>query len=371
MSDGCANDREPIQIENDADLGALIALAGLPNLTPARFWSLVELGAPTEVWARVMAGGAPRHGRGPDAAMRWPGWSTLIDPQVERARHERAGIAVLPFGADGYPDALLDDPDPPPIIFRKGPAELDDRVRVAVVGTRKCTIYGREIAQELGASLAHRGVDVVSGLASGVDAAAHAGAITKDPARLVAVVAGGVDVVYPESNRGLYRAIAEHGALLSEWPLGARPAPWRFPARNRLVAALSAAVVVVESREKGGSMYTVDEALRRDRAVFAVPGSIRSPVSAGTNKLIADGAYALNNIDDLLDAVAPLTGPKSVQAQLGIDSWLLETIGWEPVELDTVVQECGRSPSEVTLEVERLIGHGAVRRLGGVIERVA
>jgi len=295
----------------------------------------------------------------------------LIDPERELARHRSTGVAVLPFGHSGYPDALLCDPDPPAVVFRQGPCTLDDRVRVAIVGTRKCTPYGRDIARELGASLAHRGVDVVSGLASGIDAAAHAGAASQDPARMVAVVAGGVDVVYPPRNRGLYEKVATSGALLSEWPLGASPAPWRFPARNRLVAAMSAAIVVVESPEKGGSMYTVDEALTRDRAVFAVPGNIRSPVSRGTNKLIADGAHALYDINDLLDSVAPLQGPTLIQTTLGLDSWLLEAIGWEPMELDHLVGECGRTPSEVTLEVERLIGGGALRRLGGVIERVA
>ena len=241
MSDGSANERFPIDLAGETDLGALIALAGLPNLTPKRLWSLVELGPPSTVWARVVAGGAPRHGRGRDAAARWSGWCTLIDPQTELVRHERFGVRVLPFGNDGYPDAFIDDPDPPPVIFRQGPAPLDDRVRVAIVGTRRCSRYGQDIAYELGCALAQRGVDVVSGLASGIDAAAHAGAISANPERAVAVVAGGVDVVYPVRNRGLFRTIAEHGALLSEWPLGARPETWRFPARNRLVAALSAA----------------------------------------------------------------------------------------------------------------------------------
>ncbi len=393
MSDerALASGRRPIEIEDEADLGALIALAGLPNLSPRRFWSLVELGPPNAVWSRVASGRAPQSGRSRDAATRWQGWSTLIDPRIELDRHERFGVAVLPFGHHEYPDAFLDDPDPPPVVFRQGPAVLDDRVRVAIVGTRKCSRYGHGIAHELGAALAYRGVDVVSGLASGIDAAAHAGAITKDAGRTVAVVAGGVDVIYPPQNRGLYRQIAVSGALLSEWPLGARPHPWRFPARNRLVAALSAAVVVVESLQKGGSMYTVDEALERGRAVFAVPGSIHSPVSSGPNKLIAEGAHALHSFDELLEAVAPLrsktprqetTSPangrplnvepaRAEQVPLGVGSWLLETIGWEPMALDAVVGESGRTPSEVTLEVERLISDGAVRRLGAIVERVA
>ncbi len=364
--------RSPIAYTSAHELGALVALAGLPRLTPRRLWSLIDLGPPSHVWKRVAAGGAPRHGRERDMASEWASWCARVDPAVEWERHQRDGTFVLPFGHPGYPDALLDDPEPPPVVFRRGQAELDDRVRVAIVGTRACSRYGLQVAHELGAALADRGVDVVSGLASGIDAAAHAGAISADPARTVAVVAGGCDIVYPARNRGLYQVVAEHGVLLSEWPLGSRPETWRFPARNRVVAALSAAVVVVESPRKGGSMYTVDEALRRNRAVFAVPGSIYSPVSAGTNRLIADGALSLHDLDELLDSVAPRTrtSPKPTQGELGVDSWLLELIGWEPLELDTVVLESGRSPSEVTLEVERLIGVGAVRRLGGVLERV-
>jgi len=372
MSEFSANERDPIQAVTDQDQAALVALAGLPKLSPSRFWSLVEMDSPAKVWRLVASGGAPRHGRaGPDAAHAWPTWCRSVDPELELERHRQRSTAVLPFGHADYPDALRDDPDPPPVVFRQGPERLDDRARVAIVGTRRCTNYGTDVARQLGAALAERGVDVVSGLAAGVDAAAHAGAISKSPARAVAVVAGGVDVIYPQRNRGLYNEIATHGALLSEWPLGARPETWRFPARNRVVAALSAATVVVESGLKGGSLYTVDEALRRNRAVFAVPGPIHSPASRGTNKLIADGAYSLHDLDELLDAVAPLQGPKPVQADLGIDSWMLEIVGWQPMELDRVVSASGRPPSEVTLEVERLIGAGALRRFGGVVERVA
>jgi len=365
------NGRHPVAAPTDEDLGALIALSGLPSLSPKRLWALLELGTPSQVWDRVVGGGAPQSGRAKDASLRWPGWSRLIDPAVELDRHRRANVAILPFGHPGYPDALLDDPEPPAILFRAGPQPLDDRVRVAIVGTRNCTQYGRDIARQLGDALATRGVDVVSGLASGIDAAAHAGAADADPERTVAVVAGGVDIIYPQRNRGLYAKVVKHGALLSEWPLGSRPETWRFPARNRIVAALSAAVVVVESANKGGSMYTVDEALARHRAVFAAPGPIFSPASAGPNKLIADGAHSLHRIDELLEVVAPLSAPAPVQATLGIDSWLLEIVGWQPVDLETVVTESGRSPAQVTLEVERLIAKGAIRRLGGVIERLS
>ena len=360
-----------VHAETEADLAALVALAGLPNLSPKRFWSLVALGRPSKTWSRVVAGRAPRTGRTRDAAEVWASWSARVDLGQLLHAHRQAGVQILPYGTATYPTVLLDDPEPPVLVFCLGPIELADRVRVGIVGTRRCTRYGRDIAHELGAALAHRSVDVVSGLAHGIDAAAHAGAQTSDRGRVVAVVAGGVDVIFPRGNAALWRSVAASGVLVSEWPLGARPERWRFPARNRLIAALSAAVVVVESPEKGGSMYTVDEALRRDRAVFSVPGSIRSPVSAGTNRLIADGAIPLCNFDELLDAVAPQPATVSIRRKPATDSWLLDLIGWEPMALDAIVTASGRPPADVTLEVEQLIAAGQViRRLGSVVERL-
>jgi len=370
MSDGF-DERAPIEVASDAELAALIALAGLPGLTPRRFWSLLELGAPDELWQLVKAGAAPRTGRLRDAALSWSGWCAQIDPNRELERHRSGGVTVLPYGHPSYPLSLIDDPEPPPLLFRQGPAEIQDRPRVAVVGTRKCTQYGRDVAHRLGIALAASGVDVVSGLASGIDAAAHAGAIKADPTMTIAVVAGGVDVIYPPTNHGLYGQIAQHGVLLSEWPLGARPDKWRFPARNRLVAALSAAVVVVESALRGGSMYTVDEAIERNRPVFAVPGPIHSPVSQGTHHLISEGAHLLGSIEHLVRTVAPDLTPRQTHFLITTESWLLDLIGWEPMDLETVVIRSQRSPSDVTLEVERLIGLGALRRSGAIVEQVA
>lgn len=381
MSDSGAH---AVSVATDEDRAAIVALSGLPGLTPGRFWSLLSLAEPAKVWQLVCQGKSPRSGRARDAADQWPAWTARVDPPALLARHQDRNVSVHIFGSASYPSVLLDDPDPPPVLYQQGPHRLDDRVRVAIVGTRKCTFYGQQVAQQLGLALARRGVDVVSGLASGIDAAAHAGAIEADAARTIAVVAGGVDHIYPKRNRGLFATVASSGALLSEWPLGATPMPWRFPARNRLVAALSAAVVVVESPVKGGSMYTVDEAMRRNREIFAVPGSILSPVSAGTNRLVAEGAFSLHVIDHLLDAVAPLPTARGDQANrrthkqaepsqlvLGTDSWLLELVGWEPADLDSIVMRSGRSPGDVALEAERLIASGALRRRGALLERVA
>lgn len=356
-------------IEGDADLAALVSLAALPGIAPKKVWALVDDRSPSVAWSEVRAGGRTL-GR---ASGEWADWARSVDPAEVLGAHRRHGVRVVPYGASGYPSRLLDDPEPPAVLFTQGPSMVDERVAIAIVGTRRCTRYGTDIARELGGVLAERGILVVSGLAHGIDAAAHAGAGRADPACCVAVVAGGVDAVYPANNRGLWHAVARSGLLLSEWPLGASARPWRFPARNRLVAALSVAVVVVESGVRGGSMYTVDEALQRDRVVFAVPGSIRSPSSFGTNRLIAEGATLLDDIAAFADALAPRPR-ETVQTTLALgdpeSSWLLDLIGWEPATVEQVLAASDKTATEVTIEIEMLLADGRLARSGSRLERL-
>lgn len=365
-----------LDIESDEELAALIALAAMPGLSPGRLWELCALGPLPSVWERVREDALPSSARPRNVSTSWSAWSATIDPAAMLARHRTSGVRVIPFGHAGYPELLIDDPDPPAVLFRSGPADVDGRVAVAIVGTRRCTRYGRSVAQELGAALAARGVLVVSGLAHGIDAAAHAGAAGADPGACIGVVASGLDVIYPRGNRELWNSVAEQGSLWSEWPLGATARPWRFPARNRLVAALSAAVVVVESGTRGGSLYTVDEALLRDRSVFAVPGSIHSPVSLGTNRLIRQGAQILCSIEELADALAPAVAQLALPVdQVGTaapapTSWLLDAMGWDPITLEGLLAVSGRTPADVTLEIERQIAAGTIVREGARLERV-
>ncbi len=371
------HEREAITIDGDDELAALVALSALPGIAPARLWALLSLGPPSSVWERACRGALPRMTRG-QATEEWQRWAVTIDQRGLLGAHRSQGITILPFGHVGYPELLMHDPDPPAVLYTSGPTSLDQRVSVAIVGTRRSTRYGHDVAHDLGAELAARGILVVSGLAHGIDAAAHAGAASADPACCVGVVASGLDRVYPANNRGLWHAVADRGCLVSEWPLGSAARPWRFPARNRLVAALSAAVVVVESAARGGSMYTVDEAVRRDRSVFAVPGSINSPASVGTNKLIGEGAQLLASTAELADALAPA----AEQLQFEVDkdkratgsddetSWLLQLIGWEPITVDGIVATADRSPIDVTLEIERQIAAGTIVRQGVRVERV-
>jgi DNA processing protein len=217
-------------------------------------------------------------------------------------------VRILLPGGDGYPSDLVGDPGAPAVLFALGdPAVVEGVPRVAVVGTRSATPYGRQVASELAADLAAAGVVVVSGLARGIDGAAHAGVVrggSTASAPPVAVVGTGLDVVYPASNRALWESVAATGAVLSESALGTAPHPRVFPARNRIIAALSDVVVVVECHRSGGSLYTVESAARRSVPVCAVPGSVRSRASDGTNALLVDGCAPVRDASDVLVAVS-------------------------------------------------------------------
>jgi DNA processing protein len=228
---------------------------------------------------------------------------------AETARHHRRhGVRVLLPGGAGYPSDLVGDPGAPAVLFALGdPGAIEGHPRVAVVGTRSATPYGRQVASELAADLSAAGVVVVSGLARGIDGAAHAGVVrarSTGSAPPVAVVGTGLDVVYPASNRELWEAVATTGAVLSESTLGTPPHPRVFPARNRIIAALSDVVVVVECHRDGGSLYTVEAAARRSVPVCAVPGSVRSRASDGTNALLVDGCAPVRDASDVLVAVS-------------------------------------------------------------------
>jgi DNA processing protein len=212
-------------------------------------------------------------------------------------------LGTVELGQAGYPVLLAQLHDPPARLFvRGGRSDLLTRTAVAVVGARSCSPYGAHVARSLARDRARAGLVVVSGLARGVDAEAHRGALDVDGAT-VAVLGCGIDVDYPRRHAELARRIAATGVIVSEYPPGTDPAPWRFPARNRIIAGLCAATVVVEARERSGALITADFALELGRDVFAVPGEITAGLSMGTNRLIRQGAAPLLAADDVLAAL--------------------------------------------------------------------
>lgn len=263
-------------------------------------------------------------------------------------------------GDPGYPSGLLDLEEPPPIFVR---GALHEAVHVAVVGTRACTRYGVDIAASMGRRLAEAGWVTVSGLARGIDAAAHRG-MADAGGRGVAVLGSGVDRIYPAENRELAgRILALDGAVVSEYPGDTPPDKWRFPARNRLIAAIASATVVVEARVTGGAQITAVLAAELGRPVFAVPGDVGREASAGSNQLIRDGAIPVFGADDLLAELSLLTG---VTPQAGAADRF--EIPVEGIDIDDLPGLWGCTIREALVRLGRLEASGEVRRAG---DRVA
>ena len=233
-------------------------------------------------------------------------WRAHFDPAKEEDRMERSGVAFLGPRDPGYPRLLAETHDPPIGLYRKGGYAFDNPC-VAIVGSRRATTYGQSVAKRLGAELGQRGFCVVSGLARGVDTSAHEGALSVG-GRTAAVLGTGIDVIHPPENLGLYRRIAESGAVLSEFPFGRSVDRDSFAMRSRVIAGICEAVVVVESDMWGGAMTTAKFAGEQGRLVFAVPGRIDQSTSAGPNQLIRDGAALLTRVEDVLQEIQYLGG---------------------------------------------------------------
>ena len=358
----------------------LAAMAGLHLVGPATLRRLAALGDPAATWERLRAGRLPSSvwaGRShPNRApiAQWVAEARTVDPVEVWARVRASGVGVLTLGGPGYPESLRSDPDPPVLLFTRGNPAVLEQPCVAVVGTRRATAYGRRVAHDLGRDLAACGVCVVSGLALGIDAAAHAGAC-RGGAGPAAVVAAGPDRPCPGANLTLARRVATLGFLCSEVPPGIAARPWRFPVRNRVVAGLARVLVVVESARTGGSMSTVEHALARGGTVLAVPGPIDAPSSAGCNALIADGAGVCSGVDDVLMAlgggsVAPPQHPDLRPAPSATAARVLDALGWRPESVEYLIGVTGVPLRDLIAELEWLDRAGWVLRREGFVERL-
>ncbi len=230
------------------------------------------------------------------------------DPESEWTKLRKNNFQLICIGDDDYPSNLLKIPDPPAVLFSSGALMARDLVSIAVVGSRYASPAGIIFAEKLTADLARNGVAVVSGLAVGIDSAAHRGAL-KAGGRTLAVLGCGLDVDYPAVNTDLKQVIARSGALLTEFPLGTPPSPGNFPSRNRIISGLSLGVVVVEAAERSGSLITARFALEQGREVFAVPGVAQSMRSKGTHRLLRQGAKLVESVEDVLEEIRPLIRP--------------------------------------------------------------
>ncbi|MGA0117586.1 MAG: DNA-processing protein DprA [Ilumatobacteraceae bacterium] len=346
------------------------ALAALPLQTHHRLRRVLSGVSASEAWHNVMTGspmvvGIPHHVL--------EVWRSVDSQFVEKIHHSclASHVSVVTREDVGYPRQLLLDPVAPAVLFMKGISQFPAVRHVAIVGTRHSTQFGKHFAHTLGRELAKHNVCVVSGLARGIDVEAHSGALSATTgAAPVAVVAGGPDVVYPREHKHMWTEMCLHGTILSEYPPGAAPEPYKFPLRNRILAALSEIVVVVESRAAGGSMLTVNEAISRGITVMAVPGSPHVKPSEGTNNLLRDGCSPVTNVEDVLIALGLETqrmgGTNDVRPLL--DSFhlgVVDAMKGQPRTADEVALLAGLSLVDCAVALGRLEQQGWVAHSDG------
>ena len=291
-----------------------------------------------------------------------------LDAEMESLK--RYKVKVLTCGSATYPQRLKEIYDYPPVLYVRGNPLPEDETCLAVVGTRRATVYGRQVTEEIVSDLARNKVTIVSGLAKGIDSIAHRAALEAG-GRTIAVFACGLDIVYPAENANLAREIMEHGALISEYPLGIRPKADNFPRRNRIMSGLSLGVLVVEAGESSGALITANQALEQNRDVFAVPGSILSPASRGTNHLIQEGAKLVRNHVDILEElnlamVAQQLEMKEILPTDETESLLLKQLGSEPTHIDEVCRRSRLTPALVSSTLSMMELKGMVRQVGGM-----
>ncbi len=323
------------------------------------------LRATSEQWQQV-------EGIGPRIAMSLAAAKLGRDAETELAEVRKLGVRLLRRNTADYPKAIARICDPPLLLYCHGNILPQDELAVAIVGSRRCTVYGKQQAEKFANALARAGVTVISGLARGVDAAAHQGALAAG-GRTIAVMGTGLAEVYPPEHQELAKQIAASGAVLSEFKLHQTPHAGHFPQRNRIISGLSVAVVVIEAGRSSGALHTARHAMEQGREVLAVPGRIDSLASEGCHDLIRDGVTLIRHVDDILAAIGPLTKPISVTTDGAetvqslrelslneIERHVLNLITTEPILQDEIIASSLLEPSQVlatltVLEMKRLI----------------
>ncbi len=312
-----------------------------------------------------------------------------VDKEIAAA--EKLGVAIISQDDETFPILLRSIPDPPAVLYLKGSFEPRDLNAVAIVGSRKCSYYGREQAERFGALLAGAGVTVISGGARGVDSSAHRGAMSHPQGRTIAVLGSGIDVPYPPENAGLFEQIAAKGAVVSEYSLGTSPMKENFPRRNRIVSGMSRGVLVIEADERSGALITARQACDdHGRTVFALPGRVDNPTSAGPHKLIRDGATLVTKLEDILEELGPLpqeaheetlfharasAKPQAAETDKPAPNpnptltdrqrVILAQLDGEPVHIDTLIDRTSLAPSEILQDLTLLSLKGVVKRVDG------
>lgn len=347
-----------------------IAFNHVPGIGPVRLARLLEyFGDPAAAWeadpAELARAGLDRRSLESLLETR----RTLSLDRV-MARLERLGVQVLTWADDQYPPLLREIAASPPVLYVRGALTPEDNWAIAVVGTRRMTRYGEEVTRRLVSELVQAGLTIVSGLALGVDRQAHQVAL-ESGGRTIAVLGSGIDRIYPASNRSLARRIVENGALVSDYPPGTPPDAANFPPRNRIISGLARGTLVVEAGERSGALITARFAAEQGRDVFAVPGSILSPHSRGTNQLIREGAIPVLEARDILEAlnmvqVETQREARSLLPENETEMRILAVLSHEPMHMDEIGQATGLDAATVAGTLTLMELKGFVRAAGGM-----
>jgi DNA processing protein len=303
------------------------------------------------------------------------------DAEKELARVRKVGCGLVHWEESGYPKRLLEIYDPPPLLYVRGNVQVLNRYTISIVGTRRPTPYGNQIAEKLGRELAEHGLVVASGLARGIDSSAHRGACAASRGGTIGVLGSGIDVIYPKENRKLFEEVEKRGAIITEFPMGTYPAPENFPVRNRMVAGMALGVIVVQGAQYSGSLITSRLAMEFGREVYGVPGNVTEPVSFAPNQLIKQGAKLVTGWEDVVEEL-----PTEIRAELfpveattpeeraslfeqdlsPIEKRLFDLIRIEePIHVDELVETTGLSSSETLAALCEMEMRGIIRQMPG------
>ncbi len=360
------------------DLDHTLRLAMVPGVGPrTRRLLLDRFGSSEAVLAAAPSELRSVEGVGPKLTARILAARDEVDVEGLIAFCRQREVQIIAEADEVYPPVLRQIPDPPPVLFVRGELKPQDGLAIGIVGTRHATHYGLRQAERLAASLARAGLTIVSGLARGIDAAAHRGAIAAG-GRTLAVLGSGVLNIYPPEHQRLAEEVVAHGVLLSEAPPLAAPHSGVFPQRNRVISGLSLGVLVIEAGDRSGALITARQAMEQGREVFAVPGRVEDPTSRGCHRLIRDGVKLVENADDVLEELGPLFEPAARDdgrpvhhpAELLLneqEQQVLDAIGTDPTSVDEILAATGLSVPNVLSTLSVLEMRRLVRRLSGTL----
>lgn len=349
---------------------AYIALNMMEDIGPVSVRALTAvLGSPQAIFEAGKDDLLKAEGVGPGLVAKIVSQRGRIRPDQELERARKRGYEIITPADDTYPQPLLTIHDPPLALYSWGMPVSTDKRAMAVVGSRHTTLYGRETAEKISFQLAKAGFVVVSGLARGIDTAAHRGAL-QGGGRTLAVLGGALDCLYPEENAELAEHVARQGAVLSEFPLGRKPDRTTFPMRNRIVSGLSMGVLVVEAGLTSGALITANQALDQGRSVFAVPGRVDSPASKGSHQLIKKGARLVENVDDILEEFEFLIPPKAPSAARHPplnteEDKIVSALAEEELDLDSLTRITGLPAAALSVLILGLEMKRVLRMLPG------